>query len=468
MTGGDPGGGMEVVLLGTGSADGWPNPFCGCRSCRWASAVGEIRGQTAALVDGAVLIDCGPETPRGALRYGRTLAGVRHILCTHADFDHLDPAALLMRHWAGRTEPLQVHGPAAVVSRCRDWVGPDDPVVFHDVAPGDELILSDTGHTVRVLAAAHTDALGGAAVLYDIARAGTRMLWATDTGPLPDPTHAAIAGARYDAVFLDQTFGPHTEHGTDHHDLPAFAATVARMRGSGAVHRDTEIIAVHLSHHNPPGDELAQALAASGARPGRDGEVVRLGGSTRPVGATRTLVLGGVRSGKSVYAESLLAGQPRVTYVATGSSDPDDTEWAERVRRHRARRPATWRTVETTEAAAELRAATTPVLVDCLGTWLTGRIDRHRGWDRGELDAVHSDIDDDIDDLVAAWRRCAVPAVAVSNEVGSGVVPDTAAGRLFRDLLGVLNMRIAAVSDRVVLMVAGVPVPLPRADLSSP
>ena len=108
------------------------------------------------------------------------------------------------------------------------------------------------------------------------------------------------------------------------------------------------------------------------------------------------------------------------------------------------------------------------MLVDCLGTWLTGRIDRHRGWDRGELDAVHSDIDDDIDDLVAAWRRCAVPAVAVSNEVGSGVVPDTAAGRLFRDLLGVLNMRIAAVSDRVVLMVAGVPVPLPRADLSSP
>ncbi|MGV0836700.1 bifunctional adenosylcobinamide kinase/adenosylcobinamide-phosphate guanylyltransferase [Mycolicibacterium thermoresistibile] len=449
---------MEVVLLGTGSADGWPNPFCDCRSCRWASAAGEIRAQTAALVDDTVLIDCGPEVPRAAVRCGRTLAGVRHILFTHADFDHLGPAALLMRHWAGRSEPLQVLGPPAVVTQCRDWVGPDDPIEVREVAPGDVVALS-TGHTVRVLAAAHTDALGGAAVLYDVSRCDTRILWATDTGPLPAATHSAIAGAGFDAVFLEQTFGTYTGHGTAHHDLPAFRRTVTQLRESGAVHQHTDIVAVHLSHHNPPGVELAQALAVSGARAGRDGEVIRIGGVPW---SSRSVVLGGVRSGKSAYAESLLTDEPRVTYLATGGARPGDREWVERIQRHRARRPKHWHTIETVDVAVELRTADAPVLLDCLGTWLTARMDRHEIWDGGPLDAVHADIDE----LVAAWQQCGVPAVAVSNEVGSGVVPDTASGRLFRDLLGVLNMRIAAVSDHTVLMVAGVPVQLPQTGVS--
>lgn len=444
--------GMEVVLLGTGSADGWPNPFCDCRSCRWAAAANEIRAQTAALVDDTVLIDCGPEAPRAALRCGRTLTGVRHMLFTHADFDHVGPAALLMRHWAGRSEPVQVLGPAAVVAQCRDWVGPDDPVEFREVAPGDEVTLS-AGHTVRVLAAAHTDALGGTAVLYDVSRGGTRILWATDTGPLPASTHAAIAGAGFDAVFLEQTFGTYTGHGTDHHDLPAFGRTVAQLRKSGAAHRSTDIVAVHLSHHNPPGAELAQALAASGARAGRDGEILQIGRSVHP---RRTVVLGGARSGKSVYAESLLAAEPAVIYLATGGRRDDDPEWIQRVGRHRARRPHHWRTVETVDVATQLRTADAPVLLDCLGTWLTARLDRHRVWDGGPVDAVHADIDD----LLSAWQQCSVAVIAVTNEVGSGVVPDTPSGRLFQDLLGVLNMRIAAVSDQVVLMVAGVPVPL--------
>lgn len=441
---------MEILLLGTGSADGWPNPFCRCDSCR--SAAGAIRGQTAALVDDVLLLDCGPEAPRAAMRFGRSLAGVRHILFTHGHPDHVGPAALLMRHWTGAGEPLDVVGPPSALDQCRHWVGPKDPVRFVTVQSGDRIRLGD--YHLRVLAAAHGADIGGDAVLYDLESVDGRIFWATDTGPLPDETHAAVAGAGYHAVFLEETFGNYTEHGTEHHDLPAFAATLTGLRGSGAVTPSTDVVAVHLSHHNPPEPELTAVLSDSGARPGRDGEVVRVG--TAGEASTRTLVLGGARSGKSAHAEALLAGQA-VTYLATGGVREGDPEWAERVRLHRTRRPASWRTIETTDVADELRSTETPLLLDCLGTWLTARMDLRRAWGGGSLDDVHADIDE----LVLAWRGCPMRAVAVSNEVGSGVVPATSSGRLFRDLLGVLNARIAAESDEVVLMVAGRPLRLP-------
>lgn len=441
---------MEILLLGTGSADGWPNPFCRCASC---ASAGQVRGQTAALVDDTLMLDCGPEAPRAAARFGRSLAGVQHIVFTHGHWDHVGAAALLMRHWAGASQPLDVVGPASALDQCRHWVGPDAPVRFVEVRAGDDVRVGD--YRLRVLAAAHGSDLGGDAVLYDLASSGGRIFWATDTGPLPDETRAAVAGARFDAVFLEETFGNYTDHGTEHHDFAAFADTLIELRRSDAVIDTTAVVAVHLSHHNPPEPELTATLAESGARPGRDGELVAVGAA--PGDRTHTLVLGGVRSGKSAHAEAMLAAEPAVTYLATGGVRDGDAEWAERVRLHRARRPASWRTVETADVAEQLRIAETPLLLDCLGTWLTARMDTHRVWDGGALDGVHADIDE----LVAAWRGCPVRAVAVSNEVGSGVVPATASGRLFRDLLGVLNARIAAGSDQVVLMVAGRPLRLP-------
>lgn len=172
-----------------------------------------------------------------------------------------------------------------------------------------------------------------------------------------------------------------------------------------------------------------------------------------------TLVLGGARSGKSRHAERLLARHPVVTYVATGLPPGDsDAEWTERVKLHQERRPAHWETVETTSVAPVLRAAENPVLVDCLGTWLarmcdeTGVWQDEPGW-RGRLDV-------EVGLLVDAWRTARFPMVAVSNEVGSGIVPDTPSGRLFRDELGSVNRRLAEVSDAVVLMVAGRPIAL--------
>lgn len=455
---------MRVQLLGTGSADGWPNAFCTCASCRTALAAGRLRTPTAALVDRTLLLDCGPETPRAALRHAGGLAGVTHVLVTHDHPDHSAPMALLARGWAGRTEPLTVAGPSAVVAAWSAWVGPWSPVTLRPLAPGDELLAG--AHRVRALAAAHGDT---DTLLYDvIGPTGTRLLYATDTGPLPPPTRAAVAGASYDVVLLEATLGdrggPGRPRGTDHLDLTGLATELAGLRADGAVTDATDVVAVHLSHHSPP--DLVQRLASWGVRVVDDGAV--LGGGALPRhrsphrGPHRTLVLGGARSGKSLCAERLLLAEPAVTYVATGPQPgPDDAEWLARVRAHRERRPQRWATLETTDLAGALRGATAPLLVDSLGTWLTAVLDDAGAFaDRpGWPDVVGAALDE----VVEAWHACPVPVVAVGEQVGSGVVPGTSSGRVFRDLLGGLTTRLADASERVVLVVAG-----RQVDLSPP
>ena len=197
---------MKFQLLGTGSADGWPNAFCTCASCESARRDGPVRGQTGALVDEELLIDCGPEIPAAANRHGANLRGVRSLLFTHAHPDHVGPAALLFRHWAHRDEPLDVYGPVAVLEQLRHWVAPQDPVHFHQVSAGDR--FDTLGYRVTALAATHGDETIGEALLYDItSRLGHRVLYATDTGPLSDTTLDAVRSARFDLVLLEETFG---------------------------------------------------------------------------------------------------------------------------------------------------------------------------------------------------------------------------------------------------------------------
>ncbi|QWF78341.1 Bifunctional adenosylcobalamin biosynthesis protein CobU [Amycolatopsis sp. CA-230715] len=168
----------------------------------------------------------------------------------------------------------------------------------------------------------------------------------------------------------------------------------------------------------------------------------------------KVLILGGVRSGKSRHAERFVARHPEVVYVAPGlPPSPDDPEWAARVAAHRARRPENWRTVETTDLAATLRGASRPLLIDCLGTWLSRVLDEVGAWTQTEGWELR--LDERLEDFLSAWDSAHVPVVAVSNEVGSGVVPGFASGRVFRDVLGALNTRVAAASDRVLLVVAG-------------
>lgn len=175
---------------------------------------------------------------------------------------------------------------------------------------------------------------------------------------------------------------------------------------------------------------------------------------------TFTLVLGGVRSGKSARAEQLIGVGP-VRYVATAPRADGDPDLVARVAAHRARRPATWATVETQDLKSVLSDGAAPTLVDDLGGWLAARLDA-AGWETPE------NVAGDIDGLVAAAAAYAGDLVIVSPEVGLCVVPATHSGRVFQDLLGSLNARLAAFADRTELVVAGIPVVLGEAAPSTP
>jgi adenosylcobinamide kinase/adenosylcobinamide-phosphate guanylyltransferase len=164
-----------------------------------------------------------------------------------------------------------------------------------------------------------------------------------------------------------------------------------------------------------------------------------------------SLVLGGARSGKSRYAEALLAHHPAPwTYIATAQALDD--EMRSRIDRHRDRRDARWSTIEAPadlpEALSRVAPQGRPVLVDCLTLWLSNLL------------LAGADLEAAGDRLVAALQLATAPVVIVSNEVGLGVVPATPLGRQFRDAQGFLNQRIAAMSDAVVFMVAGLPMKL--------
>ncbi|MCL9798208.1 MBL fold metallo-hydrolase, partial [Frankia sp. AgKG'84/4] len=326
---------MKVTLLGTGSADGWPNPWCDCASCAWARRH-KVRGQTAVLVDGALLLDCGPDVPRTAARHGIRLSGLRHLLISHAHPDHLGPESLLWRSWSSAAaRPLDVVAPPAALAVCRAfltrWEGTDptrdgSPLRFipalvdadaaaapnpgaswpadpgpadpgpADPGPADPgsgdpgsgagaLLLGpdEARYVVRPLAARHGDADIGPAVLYDVTTPdGGRLLYGCDTGaPLPAATLDAVTGRAYDVVLLEENNGDRPGFG-EHLDLATFAELVAELRRRGAVVPATRVLAVHLSHRNPPGDVLTHRLAQAGASAPADGDTFDITPPARP------------------------------------------------------------------------------------------------------------------------------------------------------------------------------------------
>jgi adenosylcobinamide kinase / adenosylcobinamide-phosphate guanylyltransferase len=207
-----------------------------------------------------------------------------------------------------------------------------------------------------------------------------------------------------------------------------------------------------------PGRREKLTGRATDLRPSR----LPLPGKPRRGKPYRVLVLGGARSGKSVTAERLLAARDQVEYVATGPvPDAADPDWAARVRVHKQRRPAHWTTLETLDLEGVLTgpgtvagSAPAAVLVDCLSTWLAGVMEQAGLWD-GRPGADEK-LARRVDGLLAAWRSTRRHVVAVSNEVGSGVVPGTASGVRFRDELGALNARVAAECEQVWLCTAGI------------
>ncbi|MEJ6403941.1 bifunctional adenosylcobinamide kinase/adenosylcobinamide-phosphate guanylyltransferase [Yoonia sp. 2307UL14-13] len=163
-----------------------------------------------------------------------------------------------------------------------------------------------------------------------------------------------------------------------------------------------------------------------------------------------TMVLGGAASGKSAFAEALVL-QAGISPLYVATAQAFDDEMSVKIRRHQARRGDDWDTVEEPFELATFLGTldeTRIVLIDCATLWLTNIILDHR------------DIAAETTALISALRVCAAPVVIVSNEVGYGIVPENALARNFRNAQGTLNQSIAAEADRVIAVMAGLPIAL--------
>jgi nicotinate-nucleotide--dimethylbenzimidazole phosphoribosyltransferase len=177
------------------------------------------------------------------------------------------------------------------------------------------------------------------------------------------------------------------------------------------------------------------------------------------------LVLGGIRSGKSEFAESLVRDAAAVRYIVTASDAPEDAEWRARVEAHHRRRPQSWITEEMGADPSRLAE-----VISTAGSGETLIVDDLGGWVTVLLDPVHQPADDlaTINELAGAVRECAARLVLVSPEVGLSLVPVTPVGRAFADALGSANQAVAQACDAVVLVVAGQPTWLKRTGWPEP
>ena len=401
---------MHALLIGTGGTGGWPEDGCRCASCTRAAASGLTRRPARVLIDGTLefipyrRIMPGTGQPGGA---------AHHVVQLPGGFD---------------------------------ITGPD----------------------------------------------GGRLLLAAGPGQIPEPEPDARP---YDITLLDLLAGP---------------AQLGSLRAAGLILPHTTVAALYADHRISSEQELARRCELWRAAVCQDGQLVTIPApgvpevipapGTAAAGPHRTLIIGGARSGKSTEAELRLSAEPAVTYLAAGpwggttpsaatlaaaspalatagvaavraSDQPDgsparvwtgpdgepDTEWAQRVASHQARRPPWWRTIESLDIAGTLRQESGAVLIDGIGTWLAAVMDEVGMWaaDSPGAGASAELLGARIDDLIDAWRQTAAIVVAVTDEVGSGLVPPYPAGRVFRDQLGWLNQRLAAESEVNLLVVAG-------------
>jgi uroporphyrin-III C-methyltransferase/precorrin-2 dehydrogenase/sirohydrochlorin ferrochelatase len=255
--------------------------------------------------------------------------------------------------------------------------------------------------------------------------------------------------------------------------ISAPLAELAGAVGDAGVTNPAVVVIGDVAQFGP-----ASPAAPSAPEPGAPGAPAAAGpGSTGPAGTAsagaagpaptappsatargkRVFVLGGARSGKSATAEGMLAAAAAVDYIATGApAGSGDAEWDARIGEHQRRRPPHWRTLETLALAEVLAApgSAAPALVDCLTLWLSRVMDETGAWDGGG--AADGALAARLAGLVTAWQGTRREVVLVSSEIGAGVVPETAAGRRFRDELGRLNSQLAAGSDEVWYCTAGI------------
>jgi phosphoribosyl 1,2-cyclic phosphate phosphodiesterase len=279
---------MILTFLGTAAAEGYPNAFCRCGNCERARALGgpSLRKRSAALINDDLLIDLGPDLTAASHLHGRSLAGLRYCLQTHAHADHLDPSHFLSRspeYGVPDAPRLHFYASTATAQRAARLLERDvAPGSLFDPEVGERLNLQihriealqsfDAGpYHVTAFPANHDPAVEP--LLYAIEADGRSLFYGTDTAVLPEETWQAFHQHRlcFDVVILDHTYGP-DEPGSDHLSARQFIEHVARMREEDLLAGDARVFATHLAHAgNPVHPELAEFAAQHGYEVAYDG-----------------------------------------------------------------------------------------------------------------------------------------------------------------------------------------------------
>lgn len=268
---------MELTFLGTAASEGFPDAFCGCDNCRMAREAGgpSLRKRSAALIDGELLIDMGPDLMAASQIHNAPLDRLRYCIQTHEHNDHLDPSHFHSRspHCGVTTAPLLEYyasQPAlAKLAEALDRRTPGgtlaDPEVenklnlrVHQIAPGQRFTAGP--YTIISVPAAHVPE----AMLFVIEHGGRRLFYGTDTGPLPEAAYSVLASIErpLHVVVLDHTFG-FTKRSGGHLNADLFIEQIERMRALELLDGDTRVFAHHLGHHSHPPHEQFVALAAA-------------------------------------------------------------------------------------------------------------------------------------------------------------------------------------------------------------
>ncbi len=283
---------MDLTFLGTAASEGYPVAFCGCQGCERARALGgpSLRHRAAALVDGVLLLDLGPDVMAASLALGVPLTAVQYCLLTHEHADHFDGSNLRSRSPSAQVAaPLMElyasagalrHAAAALEARLPS-AGIFDLAVeqqlnlkFCPVTPGETFRAGP--YRVTAIPAQHDPRI--TALLYAIEKDGRSLFYATDTGPLAEAAWTALHewGGRFDVVVLDHTFGL-DERSTGHNNADQFMETMEQMQASSLLAEGCRVFAHHIAHHsNPDHDALSAYAAARGYDVAYDGLTVRV------------------------------------------------------------------------------------------------------------------------------------------------------------------------------------------------
>jgi phosphoribosyl 1,2-cyclic phosphate phosphodiesterase len=272
---------MELLILGTAAAEGWPAPFCLCDHCEEARRRGgvNIRGRAGALIDDDLKIDFGPDTLSQMQRTGRNLAHVKTILFTHQHSDHVAASEL---HWMvptfTRTPPGQVEvwGNEATLTKIRDGVALPrvmESLDLHAIKGGDAFTTWQ-GDEVLAMPADHVEG----AMVFRIKRGGKTIFYGNDSGLYPQPTLESLAdGTELDIALFDCTSGGQETSNRNHMAVSGVIQMAGHLRKVGAITDKTRAVATHFSHNGGIlHEELVQRFLPHRIEVAFDGMVIKV------------------------------------------------------------------------------------------------------------------------------------------------------------------------------------------------